>query len=221
MKVLRISIVSVLLAVLFLPLNIYGQSDSLVIASQFLLHNNSPARVILKNRTMQNARMNYNLLTEKMVFEQGGKLLDLINTEDVDTVYFQTMTFIPDENFFLEVVLNSEIPLFFQYKGELIPPGKPAAYGGTSQTTAITSISTIFNDAKSYNLKLPSDYSVRLSTIYWIRTADGMKKFLNEKQFLKIFKSSEAEIRKFVKDNKISFKKREDLVKLMTFCNGL
>jgi hypothetical protein len=221
MKFLKVSIIFSLLSGILVPLNTNAQSDSLVLASQFLLKKNSDARVILKNRTMQNARMNYNLLTEKMVFEQGGKLLDLINTQDVDTVYFRNMKFIPGENFFLEVILEAEIPLFFQYKGELMPPGKPAAYGGTSQTTAITSISTIFNDSRSYNLTLPSDYTVRLSTVCWVRTSTGMQKFISEKQFLKIFKSGEPQIREYLKNNKINFKKRDDLVKLVTFCNGL
>lgn len=200
---------------------ITAQSDTTNFITQFLFPDLHPATVKFKDGSSINARMNYNILSEMMIFEKGNKILDFVNTENVDTIYLPGKKFIPLNKFFIEVVKASAIPLYFQYKGDLIPPGKPSGYGGTSQTSSIESIATLYGGAKSYNLKLPSDYSVTLTVINWIKVNDSMEKFISERQFLKFFKGKEDEIRKFIKTNNTDFKNRNDLVKLLTFCSGI
>jgi hypothetical protein len=204
-----------------IALNLSAQTDTLNLDTQFLLPELHSAKISFKDGSSINVRMNYNILSERMIFEKDGKVLDLINTEKVDTVFLQGKKYIPMEKIFVEVINVSEIPLFIQYKGDLIPPGKPSGYGGTSQTSSIESIATLYGGAQSYNLKLPSDYTVRLTIINWIRLNGKMEKFISERQFLKIFKTREAEIKKFIKTNNTDFNNRNDIVKLLAFCNSI
>jgi hypothetical protein len=198
-----------------------AQSDTAQIHSQFLFPEFSNTLVLLKGGKTQNVIMNYNILSEKMVFKQGNDLMDLINPESIDTIFLQNEKFIPYGSYFLEVYPESKIPLYFQYKGNLKMPGKPAAYGGTSETSSSSTISTFFNGSNSYNLSLPSDYKVKRFLINWVQVDGEMRKFLTANQFLKIFKRNEPELKQFIKSNKINFSKRDDILRLMTFCNGL
>lgn len=175
----------------------------------------------MKNGTVTSTLMNYNVLSEKMVFEQSGKYLDLTNSESVDTIYLHNTRFIPMVNTFLEVVAESSIPLYVQHRGDLMSPGKASAYGGTSQTTSSTSYSTVFTDNKTYNINLPAGYSVDKTAIYWVMINGKLEKFLNERQFLRLFKSNETVIRAFIRENNISFNNRSDLIKLLYFCSGV
>jgi hypothetical protein len=201
--------------------SISSQRDTLSLDTQFLLPELFAAKISFKDGSAINARMNYNILSEKMIFEKNNKVFDLVNTEKIDTVFFPGRKFIPMNEIFIEVFDKSSIPLFTQFKGDLIPPGKPSGYGGTSQTSSIESIATIYGGAQSYNLKLPSDYTVKLTVINWVRINGKMEKFISERQFLKLFKSQETEIRKFIKTNNINFNNRNDIVKLLAFCNSI
>lgn len=211
----------ILLAGLLISPLISAQRDTLDLETQFLFPELLDAKISFKDGSPLNARMNYNILSEKMVFEKNNKIFDLLNTDKVDTIYLAGRKFIPMDKIFIEVFDDSEIPLFTQFKGDLIPPGKPSGYGGTSQTSSIESIATIYGSGQSYNLKLPSDYTVKLTIINWILVNGKMEKFISERQFLKIFKSKETEIHKFIKTNNTDFNKRYDIVKLLAFCNSI
>jgi len=221
MKFSKLFQIWLLIAGILSPACLPAQPDSSNVLSQFLFKDFSKGVVQFKNGTVTSAMMNYNTISGKMVFEKSQKYLDLINTETIDTVCLQTRKFVPYEKFFLEVMTGPPICFFIQHKGDLMSPGKQAAYGGTSQTTSSTSYSTVFTDSKAYNINLPEGYTVDKSTVSWVYVDGKMEKFLNEKQFLRIFKSREAELQKYIRDNSINFKNRSDLLKLLYFCNGI
>ena len=52
-----------------------------------------------------------------------------------------------------------------------------------------------------------------------IKKDGSMFKFVNRKQFLKIFPDSKNELKQFMKEHKIDLKAREDLVILVKYCN--
>jgi hypothetical protein len=211
----------IIIAGLVISFNLSAQQDTTKGLSQYLFGKFSNGTVRFKTGPPRDAKMNYNMLSEKMVFEQNGKFFDMINTETIDTVYLQNIKFIPSEKIFLEVVLSGKIPFYIQHRADLMSPGKQAGYGGTSQTTATTSITTLHAPSGTYNLKLPDDYTVKPSPVYWLLLEGKMGKFLNDRQFLKLFDRNQSEIRQFIKDNKISFEKRDDLTRLVKFCQGI
>lgn len=221
MKFPKLLQIWLIIAGIVIPVTGNAQPDTSNVLSQYLFKDFSKGVVQFRNGTVTSALMNYNTLSGRMVFEKSGKLLDLINTETIDTVFLQNTRFIPHEDIFMEVVAESSIPLYFQYKSELMSPGKAAGYGGTSQTTSSTSYSTVFTDSKSYNINLPEGYRVDKSTVNWVLVNGKMQKFLNEKQFLRIFKNKETELKTFIRENRINFKNRSDLLKLLYFCNGI
>jgi len=221
MKFSKLFQIWLIIAGIVLPVAVIAQPDTSDVLSQYLYKDFSKGVVQFRNGTVTSAMMNYNTLTGRMVFEKSGKLLDLINTETIDTVYLQNTKFIPFNDIFLDVVAESAIPLFIQYKSDLMSPGKSSAYGGTSQTTSSTSYSTVFTDSKTYNINLPEGYRVDKSTVNWVFINGKMQKFLNEKQFLRIFKNREADLKRYIKENSINFKNRSDLIKLLYFSNGI
>ena len=175
--------------------------------------------VKMKNGTSQKTTLNYNTVSEKMVYEKNDQLYDVINTEMIDTVILQNSKFVPVEKVFHEVLVVAPISLFVQFKGELLPPGTPAGYGGTSQVSNTKLMSSVQLSSGYYNLKLPSDYIVKVDQVYWIRKDNTMFSFMNERQFLKIFPVTERDLKQFIKQNKIKFDLIPDLIRLINHCN--
>lgn len=189
---------------------------------QYLFPEFSNATILMKNGKSQSTKINYNMVTEKMVYEKDGNLYDLMNPETIDTIIILGRKFIPVSKRFNEFMLKvPHITLFTQHKGELMPAGTPAGYGGTSQLAATTRLSSIELAGGRYNLSLPADFIVNVTPVYWILKQNEMLSFINEKQFLKLFPGKESDLKTFIKKNKIKIDKPDHLRKLITYCNEL
>jgi hypothetical protein len=188
---------------------------------QFLFPDFPAGTVKMKNGNKQKLPLNYNTITEKMVYRQNGTLYDMIGIDMVDTIYIKESKFIPSGKYFVEVLHEGPVTLFIQHKGSLLSPGAPAAYGGTSQVSNSKYLTSIGLSGQYYNLKLPQDFTVQPSPVFWIRNNSGMHDFLNEKQFLKIFPENQQDLKKFIKQNKLKFERITDMKKLAEYCNEL
>jgi len=188
---------------------------------QFLFPDFSTGKILQKNGGTQVIMMNYNTVSEKMVFKKGAEIFDMAGTEQLDTVYLQTRRFIPVGKVFHEVLLASEISLFMQHRSSLLEPGAPAGYGSTTQTASTKIISSLSTSRGFYNLQLPSDYVVNPDNVYWIRKGTTYDSFTNEKQFLKLFPDKEDELKQFIKKNKIKFEKVPGVIMVVEYCNEI
>jgi hypothetical protein len=81
----------------------------------------SPGTVKMKSGETSNQVLNYNILTNEMIFDNEGK-------------------YIPLNNKFYEVLIASGMPLLLEFSASVSEPGTSTGYGGTSSTTASTSL---------------------------------------------------------------------------------
>jgi len=188
---------------------------------QYLFPRFSECEVRMKNGQVQSMDMNYNTVTEKMVFIRNEKYYDMINPDMADTVYLNDRKFVPSGKIFYEVLLAGPIDLLVQHKGNLLPAGKPVGYGGTSQVASSNYISNIKLESGQYNLEIPADFIVKADPVFWIRKNDEMISFMNEKQFIKIFPENTVKIKGFIKEYRIKTDRYEDLIQLVKYCGGL
>jgi hypothetical protein len=176
-------------------------------------------KILMKNGKTEESRLNYNSLTEEMIFETKGKYLALANVGVIDTVYIQNRKFIPVDKVFYEVSVNMKIPLLIRHTCRVIPPGKPTAYGGTSETTSVTIINNFFQSGMVYDLKLPDDYEITSSTGFYLKSQNIFIRIYKLKQVIRYFPDKEKEIIEFIKLNGTDFDNQKDLIDLIIFCN--
>ena len=171
------------------------------------------------NGKLEETMLNYNSMTREMIFVQNGAYLALGQLENIDTVTIQERKFIPVKEVFYEVVPGNPVALYINHTCKVIPPGSPSGYGGTTQAFSVGNVSKIMNTAMSYSLKLPDDYKIFPETEFLLKKDDGFTRIPNVKQLTKIFPSKAGDIQDYVKKNNISFKRQEDMTKLIRFCN--
>jgi hypothetical protein len=198
-----------------------AQNETGLKLEQYLFPEFSKTRVKMKAGKDLTLLLNYNTVTETMVFLQNGQFFDMTNQEAVDTVYLNTRMFIPHGNAFFEVVVNGPVSFFIQHKSDLRSPGMPAGYGGTTELAAAKYVSNIKVSGAMYNVKLPTDYIINPSPVEWVRINDDFSSFFNERQFLKIFPEKVDQLNKFIKASKIKVINRDDLIKLGNYCNEI
>lgn len=200
---------------------LYGQPKKPVQMPQYLFPEFSSSQVKMKDGRIQNTIMNYNMVSEGMVFLQDEQYYDMLNPEMVDTVYLKLKKFVPFGKTFFEMLQSKPIALFIQHKGQLEEAGVPSGYGGTTKTTASNYIGNVNRSTMSYNLAIPENYTVTVSNIYWIKKDDKMLDFQNEKQFLKLYPDKSDLIKAFIKKNRLKFERPEDLIQIVNYCSAL
>ena len=172
------------------------------------------ATVKLKSGQRYTQKMNYNLVTKEMIFEQNGKYLSIANPASVDTVYFGQRKFVPGEKMFYEYLTGTTAPLMIEYTCTIKTPGANTGYG-TSNTAAVTSYNALLTSGAAYELKLPDDFQVIPGRMFFIRRNGEFLKFNNESQFTRIFADKKDQVKTFLSANRVSFSKAEDLVPLV------
>jgi hypothetical protein len=86
MKLSKLYIAILLVTGLVINMSLYAQTEESNVMAQFLFPEFSKGIVKMKAGAPISAVMNYNTLTEKVVFEQKGNYLDMINNGNVDTL---------------------------------------------------------------------------------------------------------------------------------------
>jgi hypothetical protein len=208
-----------ILIFVFLSVQLNGQSETQDTLAQYLFPSFSRSNVKAKNGKHYTLLLNYNIVTEKMVFLQKGNYFDLANTGTVDTVFLSNKRFVPKDQYFLEVLVAGRTSFYIRNKGELLEPPRPAGYGTTTQLTSSNLLEGISTPQGYYNFRLPEGYTVNHTNSFWVRIDDKWTRFLNESQFLKIFPGREKELKQFIKENKLRINRREDLIRIGDFCN--
>ena len=173
--------------------------------------------VLMKNGSENEAILNYNSLTEEMIFETRGTKLALGQLETIDTVFIGDRKFVPKDNMFLELVLKSKYSLYVAYKCKMIDPGKPAGYGGTSQTSAISTYSKFFSGGRVYDMKLPEGYDTQSSIEYWLDKDGKLNKFISMRQLSKLFDEKESLYKSYVKKHDVNYDDQNSIIELLKF----
>jgi hypothetical protein len=199
--------------------SVFAQTKVESTEAHYIFPDFQKAVIKLKSRKVESMVLNYNMITEEMVYEKKGIMMALDKLEVIDTVIFEKQKFIPHEKVFFEVIVNGPVSLFLQHKRNLISTGSAVGYGGTSETSATTSVNSFTTSQAVYQLSLSHDYKITNSSIAWIRRNNSFYKVLNERQILKIFPEKEVELKQFIKLNKLDVKKTDDLLLFVKHCN--
>lgn len=173
----------------------------------------------MHNGSILKANLNYNSLSEEVVFDNDGELLaigkDIL--PQIDTVYIRNSKFIRVEGKFVELLVNNGYRLLAEYKCRIIPPGKPSGYGGTSQTSASTTYSTLMTTGMIYNLKLPDDYKVKPYIVYRIIRGGKEKSFQSAGQLKRLYNDDKIRYKEYTSENKVEFENPDQVKNLIVF----
>jgi hypothetical protein len=213
--------VSGLIMLLVSLLNAEAQTVNQEFPDQFLFPAFSVGVVTIKNGGKTILNLNYNIVTEKMVFMQKGQIFDIVNDNAIDTVYILERKFVPVKKVFYEVIIRGPASFFIQHKGTLGSPARPAAYGGTSQVSSSTYISNMRLGNDVYRIKKSDELTIIPGPLYWIGNNGQMKLISKKSHLLNAFYDKKEEIREFISKNKTDFENPDQIKNLVNYYNGL
>lgn len=174
------------------------------------------AVVVFKNGHKEAINLNYNTVTEEMVFVRNNQYMALDNIETMDTICLNDDVFIPYEGFFLRLFTTDPEHLLIRHRHKLLNTGKSTGYG-TSQTHAIDNYSTIIASGKIYELNISGNYELIAENSNYIRTDRGIYMADNVSELSKLYSVPKKRIRNYIKDNNLNPEDVEDFKELIIF----
>ena len=182
---------------------------------QYVFDQFNPGTVKLKSGKSYKQNLNYNTITNEMVFVDNGKFVAIASPESVDTIYISDRKFIPLNNKFYEVLVTGPMPLLAELTATVSEEGTSIGYGSTTTTSATSSYQSLIRDGGAYGLKLPDGFKVTPKQEFYILKDDKLERISNERQLAKIFPDKKDVIKDFVKKTNTNFSKSEDVAALV------
>ena len=178
----------------------------------------SQGYVLMSDGTKYTASLNYNSLTEEMIFENEERKLAFSDKELelTDTIYIQDRKFIVLNTKVMEVIFHSNWNLYAEHRCNVKEQGQNSGYGGTSQVASINNISSIAG-GKVYELELPDDFEAKPYIIYWLNKNGEFTKFDTMRQLKKIYDDKKGLYKDFVKKNKVKYNNQESIIQLINY----
>ena len=216
MKTIRIFFI-VCVCCCFTPL--FAQDE---MGSGYLFPQFEKGTVVFKKGMKYSTLLNYNIFVEEMLFlESGSTVMALDNISDILVIIIGERRFFPanSKGMFYEEVQSGNGSFFIQHKAVMLSEGKASAYGGYSQTSAISQYESI-NDSGTGNihkLSINEKFKMKIDNSYYIQSGKNYKRFYSAKTLGKLFKGKEAKIEAFAKENSINFSKAEDIAKIVEY----
>lgn len=187
-------------------------------STQFLLRNFESGQVFFKDGKVFDASLNYSLFVKKFLFldQQDNNIKEFSEPDMVATIKIGERVFLPTKNGATEILQNNPF-ISVQYRGALKREGKEIGYGGRSETSAVDGLATYHSGSGAHKLEAEKFILSRIDKIYRIEYKGKEYRFLNEKQFLKIFSDQKEELIKYIEVNEIDFNEIEDVLKLYNY----
>ncbi|MCE5175372.1 MAG: hypothetical protein ABFC90_06050 [Bacteroidales bacterium] len=176
--------------------------------------------VLFKNGGVEPAMLNYNYITRLMLLKNDkGQMLEFSDLSSIVAIDIDNRVFIKGKNnAFFEQVSAGNGYYYIQWFGKIVSQEKAGAYGTYSSTSAVTTYSTINADNKVIQLKLGERVKTEKNCKFYLKVNDSFKNFDSARTLGKLFKGHEAEIEKFVAEQKIDFSKASDIERMVVFC---
>lgn len=205
---------------LFLFSKMFSQIH-VVEVSHYLFPEFEKGVVLMKTGVQENALLNYNSITEEMIFIANGIKLALSQLDQIDTVFIAGRKFIPYDGKFLEVLFRSRIALFAEHRCSIKDPGKPSGYGGSSQTSATTTYSSFMTNGQVYEMKLPEGTETKPYVEYWLKKNGNMTPFLSIRQLGRLFEDKSVIFKDYLKKHPVKYDDQNAVVGLVKYMDSI
>ena len=212
----RLSIIFIIFNVVLIP-TIEAQENTLFLFEEF-----QDAFVYFKGGVRSKDRINYDLVNGKIYFidREDGSIKIASGTNDIIVLKVGERNFIPTKDGVQELMPTTP-PIYVQYKVKMKMKAQKGAFGIESETSAITSYSEVSNSGTSFKLKGHEWEILNRYNSYWIEKSGKKRKFIDFKQFLKIYPKHKDKINEYIKVNSIDFNNAKEIVDLCLFAESL
>lgn len=164
--------------------------------------------------------MNYDLGTDKMFYKDGSTVMELGLENPMDSIVWAgEHCFVLMNGKFCEKIKLSGKPVLVQWRLKKVSIGKTGALGANTQSGNITEMNLsgmgMYGAGPTSSVE---NFKYTNSNVYYVPTADGIKRISSSKHLYKCFPQKADAIKQFIKRNSLELTNHEDFMKVIAFC---
>ena len=188
--------------------------------SDFLFKEYQEAELYFPNGSFSSEKINYNVIERELYYidRNDGDEKIVLNAENIRVIKIDKRNFILVKRRLREV-LPTTPSIYIEYLPKVQNKAQNAGYGSTSQTSSISSYSM-----GQQGVLIPigkESETTGFNNCYWIEKNGDKKKFINFKQFLKIYPKHNKVLYGHIKTSDIDFNNIEEIVNLCLYAESL
>ncbi len=195
-------------------------SDKFPVSTRYLYPQFTDGQVYMKNGSVSPNRLNYNIFLGEIEFINEKDTMMITRKKDMNLVTVAQDTFIY-RNGYLKLIHSGNVKVLLSDKIILKDIVKKGAMGTANRTTSVDSYTILPVDRKLYDLVYAEDLEFQRTLDFYILTSSGELIQFRKKNVLGLYPEKESEIQKYLKTNKVSFEKQEDILRFADFLSGL
>ncbi len=184
------------------------------------------AEITLKNGRTNPAKINYNILLDRMEIQTRGSIFQL-ETNNLERIKAEGSTFVfrTGKGFF-EVLSGSSLPLYLKREIRVTAqPVRRGAYGGNDRASSIEVLSNFSvsdgNFGQTITLDNPGgqelEITLRYNEYFVLEKGNQLIRLTNARQLQRDFPEYSHGLRDFMRHENINLSNRNDLLKLVKF----
>jgi hypothetical protein len=234
-KILNMKTFAILLSLLAIQIGSFGQTPQTVTIDnnklsletikpelQYLFPDFQKGSVILRDHPEIKCKLNYNFLLDDIIFiDENGKKMALANQQDLLKVYINDRTFIPSSKGYYEVIELGVVSLVYKWTCSISDQGRQGALGITTDAPSVVQMNRISFDAREWKLDVSKEVVVAVEVLPFLKIKSKFIPVKVAKDFIKAYPGKSSEIKKYISQNPVDFKKEADLKRLTIYCNSL
>ena len=195
--------------------------DVLTPADIFSYPQFTSGKVFFKDGSKAVAKLNYNRLSDQMLFiDPKGDTLELADENTIKFIAIDKDTFYFDEGYVKIIADYGAVKLAEKQIWVVADVRKVGTHNSAKSSVAITSLGTYSDEgarAKSYDLVINENTIIRKETQYFFGDANNRFARTGKKRLLMLLSKDELSIETYLKENKVNFDRKEDLVRIVQF----
>lgn len=190
--------------------------------SPYLFKNFSEGTITYKNGQYTIERVNFNLIDGNLYFidkkDNETKIASPI--DQIAFVRVGERTLVLHNEDWLELI-NDMPELYVQYKTKTRSKGRKVAFDGVSMVASVTNYSD-FRDGGQQSMPIEDDREIsQVYHYYWLVRGENKKRFVDFKQFVKLFPSKRDLLIQYIEDKKLDFENVDAVVELVKYTQSL
>ncbi|MCW3109444.1 MAG: hypothetical protein JWQ09_3950, partial [Segetibacter sp.] len=175
-------------------------------------------KVLHRDRTTAEGKLNYNRLVDEMHFiNSKGDTLALADEMNIEYVAIGKDTFYYDGGYLRVLSSGNLAKLAMKDIWIISETRQVGAYNTTNTSVSITSFKSYTEGGRLYDLTVNEDVVLKKAEQHYFGDANNHFVLAGKKELLMLFPKEQRRIEMYLKENKINFTKKDDLEKIVQF----
>lgn len=191
--------------------------------ASFLFPEYQKAEVIYSNGLQSNESVNYNLIDEKLYFidKSDNRIKVVSDIHSIDAIRIDERTYFLNENGLRELILSEPVEFCVQSKAQHHIVNSTVGYGGTSSVASVSTYTNYRAGGQQTIIKQPDIQVSATYNCYWIGRGRVLYKFIDRKQFVRIYGKYKQKLNEYIDNKKLDFNSILQVTDLVKYAESL